>query len=772
VSPRVLLIGIDGADMGIINRLIDEGKLPTFARLKREGASGLLRSMESLLSPIVWTTIATGRTPQDHGIFDFVEITPEGNAIPITSNRRKVPALWNIAGEFGKTSGFIGWYASFPAEDVKGFQISDRLAFHQVVSERATVGATFPEGLEAELHGKFGKPNPDLAATKTRFLSHPDLPVSESGQKRLHELAKIYATGEFYRKVAPDLQRKFGTDLLAVYFEGIDACGHLFMEDAPPRRPDVSDGDYAAFSGTVDRCYQYQDDVLADLLKIEGEGTVTIVCSDHGFKSGALRPRTSGRVDTGIAALWHRLYGVIFVHGQSVLPGAQIRDASVYDIAPTVAALLPVPVSQELPGHLLRGAFVAGTIPEHPRAVEKYAARPKPKQETVVEGDPEAIRKLAALGYLTGAGKGMAHDEEGRTALSYLNEGRTRSASGDEQGALRCFGRALELDPKSVNAFASAAGILISRGDFSRAQELLDRALALKPEDVSVRLKRATVALQTGRWTAAAAELKAASAIDDRLPLYHLLVAVLEDATGRPEEALRELDEAERLSDADDPLQAIWTTRAQIAASLGRVDVAQAALNRAAALAPESTLLVVRGDIAMARHDWAAAARYFRQAIAGKPHDSQLESKLGKALEGLSDFSGAESAIRRAIAKARTGPEKERGYADLSLLYHRAGQEDQALRILQQATADLPQSAALWGRLGAALARASRWEEAIAANERSVALRPSAPTCNALAGLLFEKRHDRARAVALWKQSLALKPDQPDVRSLLKNYGG
>jgi hypothetical protein len=57
--PRVLLIGIDGADPAILERLMDEGRLSTFARLRREGAYGRLRSREPLLSPIVWTTIAT-----------------------------------------------------------------------------------------------------------------------------------------------------------------------------------------------------------------------------------------------------------------------------------------------------------------------------------------------------------------------------------------------------------------------------------------------------------------------------------------------------------------------------------------------------------------------------------------------------------------------------------------------------------------------------------------------------------------------------------------
>ena len=765
--PSVLLIGIDGADPGILDRLIAAGKLPTFARLKREGAWGPLRSMEPLISPIVWTSIATGRRPQDHGVFDFVEANADGNPTPITSNRRRVPALWNIAGEFGKSSGFIGWYATFPAERVKGFQISNRFGFHKE-NERARKGETFPEDLGAEIERQFGEPRADLAATKARFLAHPDAAVSEGGQKRLEELARIYAMNELYRKLAPYLQQRFRTDLLAVYFDGIDACGHLFMEDAPPRRAEVSDGDYEAFSETVDRYYQYQDEVLAELLKLEGERTVTVICSDHGFKSGALRPRTSGQMDTGVAAFWHRLFGVVFVHGRSVLPGVEIRDASVLDVAPTVASVLPVPLSREFAGKPLQTAFVAGTIPGSLASVEKYAARPEPEGKAKIEGDPEALRKLAALGYLTGAGQAFAHDAEGRTAASYANEGRARSASGDQDGALRCFGRVLELDPKNLDALTSAAGILTTRGDYSRAKELLDRAVAVDPANVSVRLGLATVALQTGQWAAAEAELKAASAIDDRLAFAHLMQATLDELTGRPEEALRELDRAEALSDASDPMVEIYTTRARIAAALGRVDVAQAAIDRAAALAPGASLSSARGDVAMARKDSAAAARYFREAIANNPRDSQLEWKLGRALEAGGDPAGADSAFRRGLAVAKPGPETERAYAELALFYRRAGQEDRALEVLQQATRQLPQSAGLWGMLGSVFGKASRWDDAVSAYERSVALRPTAPTCNTLAALLFEKRHDRARAVALWKQSLALKPDQPDVQSLLK----
>src|SRR5207245_7939890 len=119
-APEVLLIGFDGVDPRILEGLIAAGRLPTFARLQREGAYGRLRSREPLLSPIVWTTILTGRKAQDHGVLDFVEIGIDGGPVPITSGRRRVAALWNVASEHGLRSGFVGWYGSFRAERVHG----------------------------------------------------------------------------------------------------------------------------------------------------------------------------------------------------------------------------------------------------------------------------------------------------------------------------------------------------------------------------------------------------------------------------------------------------------------------------------------------------------------------------------------------------------------------------------------------------------------------------------------------------------------------------
>ena len=771
-APEVLLIGVDGVDPRILEGLIAAGRLPTFARLQREGAYGRLRSREPLLSPIVWTTIVTGRKGQDHGVLDFLEVTDDGRTLPITSRQRRVPALWNLLDDAGRVSGFIGWYASYPAERVRGFMVSDRLAFHQVRSERAASGGTYPPTLSDELRTRVGEPTPDTARTRARFLSDPAAPLTEDGRHRLEQLARIHATTEFYRRAAADLSARFHPEVLGVYFEAVDACEHLFMEDAPPRRPDVSDGDFRDFSGVVGRCYEYQDEVLADVLRLAGPRTVTVVCSDHGFKSGNMRPRTPGRADVGLAALWHLLDGVVFVHGRSVRSGAEIAGATVLDIAPTVLRVLGLPLSRELPGRPLEDVFEAGALPAS-RSVARYVWTPPPAAAAPAAGDDARFEELRALGYLGGRTPGtIPREAGGRTAASYLNEGWSLAADGDFEGALRAYATALRLDPRNVNARAFSARVLLQRHDTAAAKPLLEEAVALDPADPYVRLLRASRALDDRQWTAAAAELDAAARLDDRLPMVHLLRARLVDATGNPAAALPELDRAAQLTDAAEGLLAeILMRRADVATRLGRWGEAEEALGRATRLVPPARLAAGRGDLAMAQGDGVRAAGQFRLAAAADPRSSPLERKLGQALGASRAYAESEAAFRRALAKAATDEEKEGAYGDLSLLFQGAGQEQRTRAILEEGLRALPRSAALWGMLGAAHGREGRLDLAVEAYERSVSLGPTPLACKTLAALLLDQRRDRRRAVALWRQSLSLDPEQPDVRRFLRRYG-
>src|SRR5262249_5905138 len=117
----VLLIGIDSADWDLADPLIKSGALPHLGQLRDRGAWGPLRSMKPTLSPILWTTIATGRRPEDHGIIDFLMKDPASGAeVPISRTLRRVKALWNIASDLSIPNTTIGWWATWPAEQVTG----------------------------------------------------------------------------------------------------------------------------------------------------------------------------------------------------------------------------------------------------------------------------------------------------------------------------------------------------------------------------------------------------------------------------------------------------------------------------------------------------------------------------------------------------------------------------------------------------------------------------------------------------------------------------
>jgi predicted AlkP superfamily phosphohydrolase/phosphomutase len=73
----VFVLGVDGMDPQILRRLMDERKMPNFARLTGEGTLQTLGTSNPPQSPVAWSTFVTGLDPGGHGIFDFVHRDPK-----------------------------------------------------------------------------------------------------------------------------------------------------------------------------------------------------------------------------------------------------------------------------------------------------------------------------------------------------------------------------------------------------------------------------------------------------------------------------------------------------------------------------------------------------------------------------------------------------------------------------------------------------------------------------------------------------------------------
>src|SRR5262245_24228678 len=139
----IVMIGLDAADWQTAEPLMRQGRLPVLSHLREAGARGHLRSSVPMLSPLLWTTAATGKAPDQHGVVDFLVPDPAtGRKVPISSRSRRVKALWNIFSDQGRTADVVAWWATFPAETIRGSIVSDRVAYSLFdVSPNSTGGS-------------------------------------------------------------------------------------------------------------------------------------------------------------------------------------------------------------------------------------------------------------------------------------------------------------------------------------------------------------------------------------------------------------------------------------------------------------------------------------------------------------------------------------------------------------------------------------------------------------------------------------------------------
>ena len=125
------------------------------AALRERGVSGPIQTLVDFpLSPVIWTS-ATGKKPAKHGITWFLVDQPDGTRVPVRSHNRKAKALWNLMAGQGRRAISVGWWASYPAEDVgPGVIVSDALGFHgfgRTAREGDDARKTWPPGRFAEL---------------------------------------------------------------------------------------------------------------------------------------------------------------------------------------------------------------------------------------------------------------------------------------------------------------------------------------------------------------------------------------------------------------------------------------------------------------------------------------------------------------------------------------------------------------------------------------------------------------------------------------------
>jgi predicted AlkP superfamily phosphohydrolase/phosphomutase/tetratricopeptide (TPR) repeat protein len=541
MKQRLIVVGWDGADWEIARPLMEQGKMPQLQEMVARGASGSLRSSPPYLSPMLWTTMATGKSPAEHGIAGFREFNPSSQSHqPVSSSSRKTKAIWNILSQEGWKTHVVGWFATYPAEPINGVVVSD--LFGQAVNgngpKEVLKGLVSPEEISEDLASGRVSPeeiDPGLIEFFIPRLRDVDLERDKRPLALRKRLAELYT----YHNAAVVLLQEEVPDFLTVYYHFIDWVCHDFMEFAPPHRAGVSGRDFELYKGVVDAAYVLQDLLLRDLLRHAGGAVNCLVVSDHGFLSADERPKTTANVDGGIAA-WHRLNGIFVGVGSVFKRGETGLRATLFDLAPTILHALDLPVGADMPGHVIEGFLVketrAETIPSWDSYGEPYQ-RVAP-QSLGSDASEELLRQFADLGYISaederkevaesktrrenGWNLGIALMGERRfeEALSYLEEAyfyhpeashkalplvRCQVELGLIEESLRTQESLLDYGPSHGPLCYHLAILSRSRGDFDEALSLLEQADEWGGDRHDTALERGLILLCLGRYEEAA----------------------------------------------------------------------------------------------------------------------------------------------------------------------------------------------------------------------------------------------------------------------------
>ena len=497
-AQKLLLVGWDAADWQMIHPLLDAGRMPNLKRLVETGVMGNLLTVQPVLSPILWTSIATGKRAYLHGIHGFVEPTPDGTGLrPIASTTRKCKALWNILSQAGKRCHAVGWWASHPAEVINGICVSWQFP---VAPSSATPAnwppqpnsvqpAHFAESL-AELRLHPGEVTGPMLSQFIPLASQLDQADPEV-QRLLKAFAKPLAECASFHAVATGVMEEMPWDFFSVYYAAIDHVGHEFMAFHPPRMEHVRPDLFEVFQGVMNAIYEFHDQMLGRLLELSGPDAHVMIVSDHGFLSGATRPTVRGD-----PARWHRNFGILLLAGPGIKKDEIVHGATLLDITPTILALFGLPIGRDMEGKVLVNAFEKMPVVDRIDSWEEVADPSLEVREAGnVEDDPEGsavvLQQLVELGYIEAPGEDIQRDivrtraeQKLSLACSYVD--------GKQPGrALSLAEELVKQFPEETRYLVFAGQAAVSAGDAAALGRILEALELAKADPRQLALFRA-----------------------------------------------------------------------------------------------------------------------------------------------------------------------------------------------------------------------------------------------------------------------------------------
>lgn len=402
-EAKVVLIGIDGVSLNLLEPMIEKGVTPNLGKLHKEGARGHFPSIWPLRTPQVWTSVVTGKLPGQHGIWDNHSHTyfnpPEvrtKQAKLVTSADRRSKALWQILGDAGMRTLTVGWVASWPAEDVKNGVMVAPIELKGDRRQTTIKGSFYSDAPRmvspARLEPKVRKliVDPD-GVSPEEIAQFADVPPAGSPlyslpylERYVYALRWSLARAKSVEALTLGLLPEAKPDVVLSYFQCPDSLLHRFwvfhkspefIEDRLKTHgiPHQHAAElHKRFGKVVEACYRDVDQRVGRILEqTRGTNTLVMVVSDHGFGHAPVPHKMKDEPYSGD----HLDDGVILAAGPGITAGTWLEEAEVLDVTPTLLHWLGQPMGKDMGGKVIAPIFAAGK--STPKMIPSYETTPQ-----------------------------------------------------------------------------------------------------------------------------------------------------------------------------------------------------------------------------------------------------------------------------------------------------------------------------------------------------------------------------------------------------------
>lgn len=281
-KTSTLFIGMDGSTFTILDQLTagESPVMPFMAKIFAGGTRAKLQSTPNPLTPPAWVSLMTGRSPGNHGLYDFLKSTEVGGELYTelySATDCKVETIWSIASRQGKKVAALNLpFTAPPPRDLNGIILPGFIPWKHL--RRNTQPKDFYAKLKEEL------PSFDPKELAWDFEKEEKAIQHLTDQQRKDWVSYHLPRERQWFDVAKYVLENEEVDLMAVMFDGTDKLQHQVWQYIDPNIDHENVSDYHKDMRELSLEYFRQlDGYVKELVESAGENTQVFLASDHGF---------------------------------------------------------------------------------------------------------------------------------------------------------------------------------------------------------------------------------------------------------------------------------------------------------------------------------------------------------------------------------------------------------------------------------------------------------------------------------------------------------